>query len=251
MKEQARKLSLLGTCDYELSKLRVALDDKPEKVVEGERKLELEKNYFDSVCQRKEILEKKVAEHERFIELEKEKIAILQKQLLEPKGQKVFQKIKEAAATAERFIKKSETQMVFLLEKIEKLDFDRLKSEESMESIQSDMAEDCELFEGYAAEIRQRIETLENQREELTGQIKGKLLWKYGKLLERGVIPPVATVSTNVCNRCSINFPPQVYQLLLTTHVGECPNCLRILVEATTDESDIGEPSPSSTTGFD
>ncbi len=230
MKEQLLLLIELQECDSQLVKIsdkKKLLPQKMEKLDESYRnfreEIEKSKRKFDE-------LKARHAESENKIKKINEGITRTKERLLEVKNNKEYQAMLKENENAEAMRSDIETEIIALLDELEKIAVVVKKDQATMEAQRKSYEEEKRLIENDLNSIDADSVIWENKRNELIKKVSADLLSRYEKIKKRGNGVGVISVWKSVCNGCHMNIPPQLYnELQRSAELISCPNCHRIM----------------------
>ncbi|OPY87709.1 MAG: putative zinc ribbon domain protein [Syntrophus sp. PtaU1.Bin208] len=192
---------------------------------------ENKKKYDDILAQHKE-LESKLKKGSDALSKAKDRLG-------EVKTNKEYQAMLKEIETVETKNSEIETEILCLLEEIDKSK-EILKEQEKIKEQQDHQ------YEIQTQKIKRDIDTLDEkilinsqQLQKLMESIPRDLTKRYEmiKALNNGTA--VASVWKSVCGGCHMNIPPQLYnELQKTDELFSCPNCSRIIYWQNKEESE-------------
>lgn len=101
-----------------------------------------------------------------------------------------------------------------------------------LDALRVEMEGKRKVLENDLWEIREEIDGLERQKEELEADMEEDILRLYRRLLESKHNLAVVKVEDGVCLGCRVELPGKEYDRFLKSEtVFRCPNCGRILVK--------------------
>ncbi len=230
MKEDLSLLIELQECDTRLVSLLAGKKNLPEKMTKLEQDfLAFSENIEQNKRKYEEIKNTHTAK-EKDIKKINEGIVKAKERLLEVKNNKEYQAILKEIETAEASLGDIETQIISLLEEMDKLAVLVKKDEEILNQHKQKYEEEKNKIQADIASIDTDFTGWEEKRGALTNRVDGALLAKYEKLKKRGNGIGVISVWKAVCNGCHMNIPPQLYnELQKSSELLSCPNCNRII----------------------
>lgn len=170
---------------------------------------------------------------------------------LEERHTMLENKVAEVRSTADervrnyRQVNDLEAQLTSLAKKIEKCEFelgplmDRLEALKASENHGIELAtaldaqEEAqrEQFRESTVQMREEVQTLLSERNQLVGELDENLMYRYDKARKRFSGLAVESLKGNVPTICRVKLQPGAYQELMRGPViSECPYCHRILV---------------------
>ena len=132
--------------------------------------------------------------------------------------------------TAEKARGDMESQIIVLMEEMDKLALLVKKDDETLKQAAGRHEEEKKVIEDDLSAVDADTMTWTEKRDDLQKRIPADLLSRYERVKKRnngvGVIP----VWKAVCGGCHMNIPPQLYnELQRSNDLLSCPNCNRIM----------------------
>lgn len=159
-----------------------------------------------------------------------ESMAKAKERLLEVKNNKEYQAILKEIEVAESSCGDIETEIISLLEELDKLSVLVKKDEDTLNQQNKEHEEEKKKIETDINAIDSDFVNWEKQRDKLRKKVPGDILAKYEKIKNRNNGIGVISVWKAVCNGCHMNIPPQLYnELQRSAELFSCPNCNRII----------------------
>jgi predicted nucleic acid-binding Zn-ribbon protein len=185
--------------------------------------IEQNKKKYDEIKSRHNAKEKEIKKINDNITKAKER-------LLEVKNNKEYQAMLKEIEVAESSCGDIETEIISLLEELDKLTVLVKKDEETLNQQKKKYEEEKKKIETDIDAIDSGFVHWEQKRDELRKKVPGDLLAKYEKIKNRNNGVGVISVWKAVCNGCHMNIPPQLYnELQKSVELISCPNCNRII----------------------
>ncbi len=230
MKEQLFLLIDLQECDSQMVKIlnrKKTLPEEIEKLDESfrifQKDIEQNKRKFDQIKARHIECENKIKKINDSIIKTKER-------LLEVKNNKEYQAMLKENETAEKMRGDVETEIISLLDELDKLSVLVKKDQEILEEYKKQYEEKKKQIEADLNSIDTDSVSLEQKRTELKNKVSADLLARYEKIKKANKGIGVSSAWKAVCNGCHMNIPPQLYnELQKTSELISCPNCHRIM----------------------
>lgn len=230
MREDLSLLIELQECDTRLVSLLASKKNLPEKMAKLEQDFLAFRENIEQNKRKYEEIKSAHAAKEKEIKKINEGIVKAKERLLEVKNNKEYQAILKEIETAEASLGDIETQIISLLEEMDKLAVLVKKDEEVLNQHKRKYDEEKNKIQADIASIDTDFTGWEQKRSVLTNKVDGVLLAKYEKLKKRGNGIGVISVWKAVCNGCHMNIPPQLYnELQRSSELLSCPNCNRII----------------------
>lgn len=230
MEEKLLLLIKIQECDSQLVKLSV----KKKKLPEGIEKLDKDFISFKAEIEKNKTkhddLKSRHTESENKIKRLNEGIIKTKERLLEVKNNKEYQAMLKEIDIAEKSRGDIETEVISILEELDKLSVSVKKDEETLKQSKSKYEQERKTIENDLNSIDADISEWEKKRNELRKNVAEDLLARYEKIKKRNQGIGVISVWKSVCNGCHMNIPPQLYnELQKSNQLLSCPNCDRII----------------------
>ncbi|MGD0279012.1 MAG: C4-type zinc ribbon domain-containing protein [Smithella sp.] len=230
MKEKLLLLIKLQDCDSQLVKLSAK-----KKILPGNiEKLDKEFNLFKEEIEKNKIkydeLKSRHSENENKIKKVNEGIVKTKERMLEVKNNKEYQAMLKEIEIAESSRGEIETQIISLLEELDKLSVLVKKDGEIMKQNRDKYEQEKKAIEDDLNAVDADVANWEQKRIDLQKNVPDDLLVRYEKIKKRNKGIGVTSVWKAVCNGCHMNIPPQLYnELQRSDEMLSCPNCNRIM----------------------
>jgi uncharacterized protein len=230
LKEKLILLIRLQECDSQLIKLSAKKKILPETI----EKLDKEFGSFEEGIKKSKIkydeLKSRHAENESKIKKINEGIVKTKERMLEVKNNKEYQAMLKEIETAESSRGKIETEIISLLEELDKLSALVKKDDEILKQGRSKYEQERKAIEDDLNAIDADAADMEQKRVDLQKNVPEELLVRYERVKKRNKGIGVTSVWKSVCNGCHMNIPPQLYnELQRSEELLSCPNCNRIM----------------------
>ena len=230
MKENLLLLIKLQECDSHLVKLSA----KKKKLPENIDKLDKEFSSFKEGIEKNKIkydeLKSRHTERENKIKKLNEGMVKTKARLLEVKNNKEYQAMLKEIEIAESSRGDIETEIISILEALDKLSVLVKKDEETLKQSKNKYEQEKKIIEDDLNTIDADVVDWEKKRINLQKNVSDDLLARYEKIRNRNKGVGVISVWKAVCNGCHMNIPPQLYnELQKSNELLSCPNCSRII----------------------
>ncbi|MGA9109843.1 MAG: zinc ribbon domain-containing protein [Smithella sp.] len=230
MKEKLLLLIKLQDCDSQLVKLSAKKKILPENI----EKLDKEFNLFKEGIEKNKIkydeLKSRHTENENKIKKGNEGIVKTKERMLEVKNNKEYQAMLKEIEIAESSRSEIETQIISLLDELDKLSVLVKKDEEILKQSRSKYEQEKKAMEDDLNAVDTDVANWEQKRIDLQRDVPDELLVRYERIKKRNKGVGVTSVWKAVCNGCHMNIPPQLYnELQKSDDLLSCPNCNRIM----------------------
>jgi hypothetical protein len=230
LKEKLLLLIKLQDCDSQLVKLSAKKKILPENI----EKLDKEFNLFKEGIEKNKIkydeLKSRHTENENKIKKVNEGIVKTKERMLEVKNNKEYQAMLKEIEIAESSRGEIETQIISLLDELDKLSVLVKKDDEILKQNRSKYEQEKKAMEDDLNAVDSDVANWEQKRIGLQRDVPDELLVRYERIKKRNKGVGVTSVWKAVCNGCHMNIPPQLYnELQRSDDLLSCPNCNRIM----------------------
>lgn len=230
MKEKLLLLISLQECDSQLVKLSAKKVKLPEKIRKMDEDFQGSKEKIEQNKRKHDELKAQRAECEAKVKKLHDGMVKTKERLLEVKNNKEYQAMLKEIETAEKTRGDIETQIIALMDEMDKLSVLVKKDDETLQQATRQFEEEKKIIEDDLSAVDTDTVIWTEKRTGLQERIPADLLAQYERVKKRnngiGVIP----VWKAVCNGCRMKIPPQMYnELQRSTELLSCPNCNRIM----------------------
>jgi predicted nucleic acid-binding Zn-ribbon protein len=230
LKENLSLLIQLQECDSQLVKLSAKKKNLPGTI----DKLDKNFNSFKEGIEQNKIkhdeLKSRHTESESKIKKLNEGMVKTKERLLEVKNNKEYQAMLKENEVAESACGDIETEIISILEELDKLSVLVKKDEETLKRSKDKYEQEKKIIEDDLNTIDTDVVSWEKKRIDLRKNVPDDLLARYEKVKDRNKGVGVISVWKEVCNGCHMNIPPQLYnELQKSNELLSCPNCNRII----------------------
>lgn len=230
MKEQLALLISLQECDSHLIKLSGKKTKLPEKIKKMEAEFQAYRENVESNKRKFDELKAQRADCESKIKKLNDGMVKTKEKMLEVKNNKEYQAMLKENETAEKARGEIETQIIALMDEMDKLSMLVKKDEETLKQAQDQHNAETKIIEDDLSAIDADTVTWTEKRESLQKNIRADLLAQYERVKKRNNGVGVISVWKAVCNGCQMKIPPQLYnELQRSNELFSCPNCSRII----------------------
>ncbi len=230
MKEQILLIISLQECDSQLVRLSGKKIKLPEKIKKMDADFQAYRETVEVNKRRYDELKAQRAESEGKIKKLHDGMVKTKERLLEVKNNKEYQAMLKENETAEKTRGEIETQIIALMDEMDKLSVLVKKDEETLMQAQIQHDEEKKIIEDDLSAIDADTTSLTEKREGLQKNISADLLAQYERVKKRNNGVGVISVWKAVCNGCQMKIPPQLYnELQRSDDMFSCPNCNRII----------------------
>ena len=230
MKKNLLLLIKLQECDSQLVSLSTKKIKLPGKIAKLEEEFHLFKNGIEQNKRKYDELKARRIESENKIKKINEGMVKTKERLLEVKNNKEYQAMLKEIEIAESSRGDIETEIISILEELDKLSILVKKDEEILSQHRNEYEAEKKIIETDLNTIDADTVSWEQKRADLRKDVSADILARYEKVKNRNNGVGVISVWKEVCNGCHMNIPPQLYnELQKTTELLSCPNCNRIM----------------------
>jgi len=150
--------------------------------------------------------------------------------MLEVKNNKEYQAMLKEIETAELSRSEVETEIISLLDELDKLAVLVKKDADILKERQAKYEQEKKNIEAELNAVDKDSAQWEQKKIELQKNLPDDLLARYEKIKKRSKGIGVTSVWKSVCSGCHMNIPPQLYnELQRSNQLLSCPNCDRII----------------------
>lgn len=230
MKEKLLLLIKIQECDSELVKLATKKKIMPENI----EKLDKEFLSFEEGIKKNKIkyddLKSRHTENENKIKKINDSIVKTKERMLEVKNNKEYQAMLKEIETAESSRSEVETEIISILEELDKLTVLVKKDDEILKQSRTKYEQEKKVIESELNAVDTDVSNWEQKRIDLQKSVPEDLLTRYERIKKRNKGIGVTSVWKAVCNGCHMNVPPQLYnEIQRSEDLFSCPNCNRII----------------------
>ena len=230
MKKNLLLLIELQECDSQLVGFSIKKIKLPQKLAKLDEEFHLFKNEIEQNKRKYDELKTRHIESESKIKKINEGMVKSKDRLLEVKNNKEYQAILKENDTAESSRGNIETEIISILEELDKLSALVKKDEEILDQHKKEYEAEKKIIETDLNAIDADAGSWEQKRADLKKEVPAEILARYEKVRNRNNGVGVISVWKQVCNGCHMSIPPQLYnELQKTTELLSCPNCNRIM----------------------
>lgn len=230
MKEKLLLLIKLQDCDSQLVKLSAKKKILPENIEKLDKEFILFKEGIEKNKIKYDELKSRHTENENKIKKVNEGIVKTKERMLEVKNNKEYQAMLKEIEIAESSRGEIETQIISLLDELDKLSVLVKKDEEILKQSRSKYEQEKKAMEDDLNAVDTDVANWEQKRIDLQRDVPDELLVRYERIKKRNKGVGVTSVWKSVCNGCHMNIPPQLYnELQRSDDLLSCPNCNRIM----------------------
>ena len=230
MKKNLLLLIKLQECDSQLVKLSAKKKKLPGNIDKLDKEFSSFKEGIDKNKIKYDELKSRHTESENKIKKLNEGMVKTKTRLLEVKNNKEYQAMLKEIEIAESSRGDIETEIISILEELDKLSVLVKKDEETLKQSKNKYEQEKKIIEDDLNTIDTDVVSWEKKRIDLQKNVPDDLLARYEKIRNRNKGVGVISVWKAVCNGCHMNIPPQLYnELQKSNELLSCPNCNRIM----------------------
>jgi predicted nucleic acid-binding Zn-ribbon protein len=230
LKEKLLLLIKLQDCDSQLVKLSAKKKILPENIEKLDKEFILFKEGIEKNKIKYDELKSRHTENENKIKKVNEGIVKTKERMLEVKNNKEYQAMLKEIEIAESSRGEIETQIISLLDELDKLSVLVKKDEEILKQSRGKYEQEKKAMEDDLNAVDTDVANWEQKRIDLQKDVPDELLVRYERIKKRNKGVGVTSVWKSVCNGCHMNIPPQLYnELQRSDDLLSCPNCNRIM----------------------
>jgi len=230
LKKNLLLLIKLQECDSQLVNLSTKKIKLPEKMAKLDDDFSVFKSGIEKNTRKYDELKGRHSESENKIKKINEGMVKTKERLLEVKNNKEYQAMLKEIEIAESSRGNIETEIISILEELDKLSALVKKDEEILGQHKKEYEAEKKIIETDLSTIDADALSWEQKIADLRKDVSAEILALYEKVKNRNNGVGVISVWKQVCNGCHMNIPPQLYnELQKTTELLSCPNCNRIM----------------------
>jgi uncharacterized protein len=230
LKEKLLLLIKLQDCDSQLVKLSSKKKILPENIEKLDKEFGLFKEGIEKNKIKYDDIKSRHSENESKIKKVNDGIVKTKERMLEVKNNKEYQAMLKEIEIAESSRGEIETQIIALLDELDKLSVLVKKDEEILKQSRNKYEQEKKAIEDDLNAVDTDVANWEQKRIDLQKGVPDELLVRYERIKKRNKGVGVTSVWKSVCNGCHMNIPPQLYnELQKSDDLLSCPNCNRIM----------------------
>lgn len=150
--------------------------------------------------------------------------------------------LKEIAETKKQN-KEREDRILAFMEQIETLTKNITQLEKDLADKEAAYTKEDEVIKSEEKELAKTVESFEARRPDLISKMDVKVVRKYDYVRQR-YPDALVHVEKGVCQGCSMNIPPQLYnEMLKYSELKNCPSCHRLIYVNKDDQKQEGRES--------
>ena len=240
---QLTLLKELQEIDLRLNEITEKLELLPEKIATIESAYRQVKD--DLETSKKELSEaEKTRRHEELeLATTQEHAKQREAKLYAIKTTKEYQAVLKEIAETKKANKEREDRILALMEQIEGLTKKITQLETDLADKEAAYRKEDLVIKAEEVELKRTLESFEARRPSLISQIDIKVVRKYDYVRQR-YPDALVHVSRGVCQGCSMNVPPQLYnEMLRFAELKNCPSCHRLIYVIKDENKQEGKES--------
>jgi len=230
MEEEFKKILLLQDVDSRIERLSAEIDEIPHEKLIHERELDSQKTKYEKV---KSELEESRESSRKLIENRKtteNRIAEFKTKLLEMKTNEAYKAMLGQIEFAEKKVSDLDIQIIENLYVEEQGEKDLEEAGKIWERNKKRSEKRQNILEGQLEVLKENMEELLAEREQIVSEIGKRLLDKYEQLHSAGRGLVVVGLEKGTCGGCLTNIPPQTAVEIRQGKTYICPICGRFVV---------------------
>lgn len=229
---QLALLQKLQDIDLYLEKLSRQIMTLPERISEVETAYLTVKDEYETAKAQLDEAEKARRKDELDLSTSAEELRQKESRLYAIKTNKEYQAVLKEIAEAKRVNKEREESILGYMEKIEELQKKIAQLEKDFSDKKATFEKESETIRAEENELKKQIEEQRANRPEVESKLDKKLLRRYDHIRQR-YTDALVKVVRGVCQGCSMNVPPQLFnEMLKFKELKDCPSCRRLIYVA-------------------
>lgn len=230
-------LKELQEIDLRLNEITSKIEALPERIsaveaayVEVKTEHENSKNEMDEAekARRKEELE---------LSITADNLKQRESRLYAIKTNKEYQAVLKEIAEAKKANKEREERILAYMEKIESLTQKITQLDKDLADKEAAFSKESEVLKAEEEELKKQYAEFEKRRPDILSKLDPKILRKYDNIRRR-YEDALVRVEKGVCQGCSMNVTPQLYnEMLRYKELKNCPCCHRLIYVAREEEN--------------
>jgi predicted nucleic acid-binding Zn-ribbon protein len=230
LKEQLSLLISLQECDSHLARLSGKKIKLPEQIKKLEDDFQTYKESVEANKRKFEELKAQRLDCEGKIKKLNDAMAKTKEKMLDVKNNKEYQALLKEIEISEKARSDIETQIIALMDEMDKLAILVKKDEETLKQAQIQHDKEKKSIEDDLNAIDADTVSWTEKRKGLQNALPEELLTRYEKIRRRNNGIGVISVWKEICNGCRMKIPPHLYnELQRSQELFSCPNCNRII----------------------
>jgi predicted nucleic acid-binding Zn-ribbon protein len=241
---QLALLKELQEIDLRLSEITSKIEALPERISAVETAYNDVKTEHEN--SRRELDEAEKARRKEELELANttENLRQRESRLYAIKTNKEYQAVLKEIAEAKKANKEREERILEYMEKIESLTKKIAQLDKDLADKKAAFSRESEILRGEEEGLKKQFAEFEKRRPDILSKLDPKIVKKYDHIRRR-YDDALVRVEKGVCQGCSMNVTPQLYnEMLRYKELKNCPCCHRLIYVAR-EEDDSSAPSPS------
>ena len=226
---QLARLKELQDIDLRLHEINIKLELLPERIAAHEAAYNQVKTEMDGAKHELAEAEKSRRHEELELASTAEHAKQREAKLYAIKTTKEYQAALKEIAETKKLNKEREDRILGLMEQVENLGKKITQLEGELADKESAYRKEDEALKTEEAELTKSMEDIESRRPKLVSEIDVKVVRKYDHVRQR-YPDALVHVQRGVCQGCSMNIPPQLYnEMLKSVEFKNCPSCHRLI----------------------
>lgn len=237
MKDDLRKLLLMQDVDSRIDRAQAEMDEIPREKMIHERELEEQKREFDRETRKLEEIKEEGRKAEESKKSTEERLAEFKNRLLEMKTNDAYRAMLEQIRFAEKKLSDLDSRIIEIMYEEEDAESDLEDARKVWERNMKRFQKRQEILDGQLEVLRENMDELLTERNEIAAGMEKRLLGKYEQLRSTGRGLVVVGLLNGNCGGCLTGIPPQTAVEISQGVSFVCPNCGRFVVW--TDDSSL------------
>lgn len=226
---QLTRLKELQDIDLRLHEINIKLEALPDRIAAHEAAYNQVRTEMDAAKHELAEAEKSKRHEELELATTAEHAKQREAKLYAIKTTKEYQAALKEIAETKKVNKEREDRILGLMEQIENLGKKMTQLESELADKESAYRKEDEALKAEEAELTRSMDEIEARRPKLVSEIDVKVIRKYDYVRQR-YPDALAHVEKGVCQGCSMNVPPQLYnEMLRSIEFKNCPSCHRLI----------------------
>jgi hypothetical protein len=226
---QLARLKELQDIDLRLHEINIKLELLPERIAAHEAAYNQVKTEMDAAKHELAEAEKSRRHEELELASTTEHAKLREAKLYAIKTTKEYQAALKEIAETKKINKEREDRILGLMEQIENLGKKITQLDGELADKESAYRKEDEALKAEEAELTKSMDDIESRRPKLVSEIDVKVVRNYDYVRQR-YPDALVHVEKGVCQGCSMNIPPQLYnEMLRSIEFKNCPSCRRLI----------------------
>lgn len=222
-------LKELQDIDLRLNEINIKLEMLPERIAAVESSYRQVKEELETAKHELAEAEKTGRHEEMELSSAVDRAKQREAKLYAIKTTKEYQAALKEIAETKKLNKEREDRILGLMEQIETVSKKITQLETDLADKETAYRKEDEALKAEEVELVKTLEGIESRRPEIVSKLDVKLVRKYDHVRQR-YPDALVHVEKGVCQGCSMNIPPQLFnEMLKFTEFKNCPSCHRLI----------------------